>query len=141
MAVSKEFFKTVNVVAEEKGLTKEQVLDAFTQGMIAGCKKAHDVRSCVVELNEEKNSIIVKTEKLVVESYSLDADKNYTQILLEDAREINKRVKVGDVLRQEINPKDFGLYADRKSTRLNSSHVRISYAVFCLKKKKKKKKK
>src|SRR5690349_22771179 len=30
---------------------------------------------------------------------------------------------------------------DRKSTRLNSSHVEISYAVFCLKKKKKKKKK
>src|SRR5437868_8958185 len=29
--------------------------------------------------------------------------------------------------------------ADRKSTRLNSSHVSISYAVFCLKKKKKKK--
>src|SRR5690554_7611167 len=28
--------------------------------------------------------------------------------------------------------------ADRKSTRLNSSHVRISYAVFCLKKKKRK---
>src|SRR5437899_9904523 len=30
---------------------------------------------------------------------------------------------------------------DRKSTRLNSSHLGISYAVFCLKKKKKKKKK
>ena len=30
---------------------------------------------------------------------------------------------------------------DRKSTRLNSSHVAISYAVFCLKKKKKQKKK
>src|SRR5437660_8372995 len=29
---------------------------------------------------------------------------------------------------------------DRKSTRLNSSHVAISYAVFCLKKKKKKQK-
>src|SRR5690625_6111085 len=29
-------------------------------------------------------------------------------------------------------------YKDRKSTRLNSSHVAISYAVFCLKKKKKK---
>src|SRR5438874_8085145 len=33
------------------------------------------------------------------------------------------------------------LLRDRKSTRLNSSHVEISYAVFCLKKKKKKKKK
>src|SRR6266403_5194503 len=29
-------------------------------------------------------------------------------------------------------------HQDRKSTRLNSSHVEISYAVFCLKKKKKK---
>src|SRR5690606_41729579 len=29
-----------------------------------------------------------------------------------------------------------GLARDRKSTRLNSSHVKISYAVFCLKKKK-----
>src|SRR5438445_5798425 len=31
------------------------------------------------------------------------------------------------------------LLRDRKSTRLNSSHANISYAVFCLKKKKKKK--
>src|SRR5690606_39408934 len=31
---------------------------------------------------------------------------------------------------------DHGTYPDRKSTRLNSSHVKISYAVFCLKKKK-----
>src|SRR2546426_9277953 len=30
-------------------------------------------------------------------------------------------------------------FADRKSTRLNSSHLVISYAVFCLKKKKKQK--
>src|SRR5438034_2343906 len=38
---------------------------------------------------------------------------------------------------------DFGMprALDRKSTRLNSSHTVISYAVFCLKKKKKKKKK
>src|SRR2546421_5220791 len=32
----------------------------------------------------------------------------------------------------------FGPRRDRKSTRLNSSHDQISYAVFCLKKKKKK---
>src|SRR5207302_10087118 len=37
-------------------------------------------------------------------------------------------------------PAVVGVCQDRKSTRLNSSHVKISYAVFCLKKKKKKKK-
>src|SRR5690554_3975626 len=39
---------------------------------------------------------------------------------------------VGRVAHQDLH----GLSQDRKSTRLNSSHVRISYAVFCLKKKK-----
>src|SRR2546426_8661529 len=39
----------------------------------------------------------------------------------------------------ESGPKGFGASTDRKSTRLNSSHLVISYAVFCLKKKKKKK--
>src|SRR3712207_8553707 len=33
-------------------------------------------------------------------------------------------------------PRHVGVVADRKSTRLNSSHANISYAVFCLKKKK-----
>src|SRR5690606_39688362 len=35
----------------------------------------------------------------------------------------------------------YNRFLDRKSTRLNSSHVKISYAVFCLKKKKKKNRK
>src|SRR5207302_6765637 len=39
-----------------------------------------------------------------------------------------------------IRAADAAGFQDRKSTRLNSSHVKISYAVFCLKKKKKKKK-
>src|SRR2546430_5535764 len=36
-----------------------------------------------------------------------------------------------------VEPRDIELRLDRKSTRLNSSHSQISYAVFCLKKKKK----
>src|SRR5256885_14154635 len=36
-----------------------------------------------------------------------------------------------------VNTDRYALLGDRKSTRLNSSHLVISYAVFCLKKKKK----
>src|SRR5690606_4515370 len=42
-----------------------------------------------------------------------------------------------EVVSQSVQNPISGL-TDRKSTRLNSSHVKISYAVFCLKKKKKK---
>src|SRR5690606_41206383 len=46
--------------------------------------------------------------------------------------------RVGDVPADEVAKADVpqAFAEDRKSTRLNSSHVKISYAVFCLKKKK-----
>src|SRR5207253_5104990 len=54
-----------------------------------------------------------------------------------ERRAIDRRIK--DAHLQRVKTLDE--FEDRKSTRLNSSHVAISYAVFCLKKKKKKKKK
>src|SRR5438874_10756797 len=50
-----------------------------------------------------------------------------------------RHVRPVDPLQQVYSADDLvqGAEPDRKSTRLNSSHVEISYAVFCLKKKKK----
>src|SRR5690606_36054492 len=48
------------------------------------------------------------------------------------------RFTLGDVVQARLNDSRMRL-VDRKSTRLNSSHVKISYAVFCLKKKKRRK--
>src|SRR3712207_7724773 len=55
-----------------------------------------------------------------------------------------KEGAVADVLLKQLRVAFFhqlqqghvGFHVDRKSTRLNSSHANISYAVFCLKKKK-----
>src|SRR5690349_6962758 len=52
---------------------------------------------------------------------------------------VNQNRTVVEEIIEYGRPFHYGL--DRKSTRLNSSHVEISYAVFCLKKKKNKKKK
>src|SRR5205814_9811594 len=49
------------------------------------------------------------------------------------------QIFVGLALSQGRTEKDAVVQRDRKSTRLNSSHLGISYAVFCLKKKKNKK--
>src|SRR3712207_8040370 len=49
-------------------------------------------------------------------------------------RHKNKHLRIGDMV---IRVAPIGIrHIDRKSTRLNSSHANISYAVFCLKKKK-----
>src|SRR3989442_5568972 len=55
------------------------------------------------------------------------------------AQERTARLRRGQCLREQLgrSPGRLGRSVDRKSTRLNSSHVRISYAVFCLKKKNK----
>src|SRR5690625_7934312 len=66
---------------------------------------------------------------------------SHIKALTRDGKEI-ERFRVSKVLafrgltRTEIDEAEAG--EDRKSTRLNSSHVAISYAVFCLKKKKRK---
>src|SRR3712207_6846768 len=56
--------------------------------------------------------------------------------LRRDARDRPRmRLERGGLLRF-LDVRDARAEADRKSTRLNSSHANISYAVFCLKKKK-----
>src|SRR2546427_1022450 len=58
-----------------------------------------------------------------------------------EPKQIVKRVKdLIDGVYSEKSGKEAERLQDRKSTRLNSSHSQISYAVFCLKKKKKQKK-
>src|SRR5690625_6581084 len=73
----------------------------------------------------------------------LDYKKKFPDIIVLQDNEMNLGV-LGNVLNliNKVKGKyfaildgdDFWTYEDRKSTRLNSSHVAISYAVFCLKK-------
>src|SRR3712207_7350214 len=59
------------------------------------------------------------------------------QVAVQAARLVLRRVGLGvGVQLLQVNLDGRGERVDRKSTRLNSSHANISYAVFCLKKKK-----
>src|SRR2546427_8092267 len=56
-------------------------------------------------------------------------------------KQLGIEVAMGQAAAQRMLPDHQKHHRDRKSTRLNSSHSQISYAVFCLKKKKKKRNK
>src|SRR3989454_3878684 len=65
-------------------------------------------------------------------------------LMIEHARELGANAVVGmcfdaSEVASKASATEVLCYGDRKSTRLNSSHLVISYAVFCLKKKKNKK--
>src|SRR2546430_7790070 len=61
-----------------------------------------------------------------------DAHPHQIELLLDDLRFPNRRNTVEDGIERTGGA---AIARDRKSTRLNSSHSQISYAVFCLKKK------
>src|SRR5947208_7482245 len=62
----------------------------------------------------------------------------YTTLFRAAARQPRRAARLGLRRRLRARHAPDAATADRKSTRLNSSHQIISYAVFCLKKKKKK---
>src|SRR5690606_41547432 len=71
--------------------------------------------------------------RLTLENVRAAFDLNYAFF---DWKKENRQWDVDHRLARIRARIDAGDYTDRKSTRLNSSHVKISYAVFCLKKKK-----
>src|SRR5690625_6570080 len=80
-------------------------------------------------LKEMDSDALIDAIKVVSEGGSYLHPK-ITHNLVQEYRQLAKSNKRKNI-RGKIE------YRDRKSTRLNSSHVAISYAVFCLKKKKK----
>src|SRR3712207_7548967 len=69
-------------------------------------------------------------------SHVVHRDAVAFQLALEDEGELHLDPRRDEALRGDVaRLEEHVVQQDRKSTRLNSSHANISYAVFCLKKK------
>src|SRR2546430_11785324 len=81
-------------------------------------------------LRSEIHPAVRRTDPTPRQSALLEADQLHRQY-------DNGGVRIaGRLARERLENREPGDDRDRKSTRLNSSHSQISYAVFCLKKKK-----
>src|SRR3712207_8177718 len=81
--------------------------------------------------------LVAKGVRVLLAAPTGRAAKRMTEQTGLEAKTIHRLLEIdpkhGGFSKNEDNPLDCDL--DRKSTRLNSSHANISYAVFCLKKK------
>src|SRR2546427_4359252 len=89
-----------------------------------------DYYGSMVPLSQVANVNLLDARTISVQPWEKSMSAKVEKAIRESDLGLNP-ASLGDLIRVPI---------DRKSTRLNSSHSQISYAVFCLKKKKKKKK-
>lgn len=109
--ISKDFFKALEQVAEDRGINKEKILDIFGKGLLNAYKKDYNgQQNAKVIFNEEKAEIMIVATYLVVDEIDPEAEKG-TQITVEEAHEFKKNARVGDLIEQKITPKDFGRMA------------------------------
>ena len=107
--INKEFFKNAEEVAEARGISVNDVYDSFSKGLVNSYKKIYGNTSCRVVINPDKCEILLYGVHKVVEQLSeepLDPEAP-AEMLLEDAKKIKASYKVGDIVEQQINIKDF----------------------------------
>ena len=106
---AKEFFAAISDIEKDKNIPKSYMLEKITQALVAAYKRDHEgiTDNVVVDANEELETVRMFVKKDVVEA----VDNPHTEISLEEARRALPRVQLGDVLRIEIKPKNFGRIA------------------------------
>ena len=106
---AKEFFAAISDIEADKGIPKAYMLEKITQALVAAYKRDHEgiTDNVVVDANEEAQTVRMFVKKDVVE----EVDNPHTEISLADAQKALPRAQLGDVLRIEIKPKNFGRIA------------------------------
>lgn len=119
--VNKDFFQALNDLEEQKGINKDYFIEALESALTSAYKKNFgEAKSAFVKLNPEKNTIKVYSYKTVVNEV-LDNDK---EISLAEAKTIKKSYKVGDLIQQEENPKNFGRIAAQTAKQVVMQRLR-----------------
>lgn len=106
---SSEFFFLLERVGRERGLSSEILLESVKEALTSAYKKKYDEspQNLRVILDEEKGKVQVLVDKEVVEKVT----NSGIEISLEEAREINDKIKLGDQVKIEVNPFQFSRIA------------------------------
>src|SRR5690554_119722 len=116
------------------GLFGDLTFDSNTQQYQSPGKKLEETIE-QIKLADELGIDVVSLGEHHRPDYAISS----TEIVLSALAGVTKNIILGSGVTVLSSADPVKVYQeDRKSTRLNSSHVRISYAVFCLKKKKEK---
>lgn len=105
---NKELIMALEELEKERGINKEYLLESLEVALTSAYKKNFDSAENVkVEMDTKTGEVHIYAQKEVVKKVE---DSNL-QISLTDAKKIDKKAAVGDILNIETKPKEFGRIA------------------------------
>ena len=118
--MSAELFNLLDEIEEEKGISKDVVLDALESALISAYKKNFGAVEDINVKFSDDGDIRIFARKEVVE----EVEDRETQISLEDARKIKGDYKAGDVAEFEVTPDSFGRIAAQTARQVVFQRIR-----------------
>ncbi len=132
----KEFFAAIAQIEQEKGIKPGYMMEKITQALLSAYRRDHEGvgDNLVIDANEETATVRLFLRKEVVES----VDNPATEISLDEARATLPTAGLGDVVRIEIKPKNFGRVAAQTARQVIIQGIReaeqgMIYDEFCSK--------
>ena len=116
-------FEATEQLEKEKGITKEVVLDSLCDAMVTAYKKhvrTKESSNLEAEIDEETCEIGIFRTKQIVEVVE---DPNL-QISLEEAQELLEDAEIGDEIKIEVTPDNFGRIAAQSAKQVITQRIR-----------------
>ena len=116
-----ELLEALTILEKEKDISKETLLDAIENSLINACKnhfgKADNIK---VIMDRETCDYQLIQEKTVVDEVMDDVE----EISLEDAKKIDKKYEIGDIVQIPVESKSFGRIATQNAKNLILQKIR-----------------
>lgn len=106
---STELIFAMEELEKENGIKKEEMLETIETALVTAYKRNYDCEdeNVKITMDKETGEIHVYMQKEIVE----EVENEKVQISLEEAQKIDKKYKVGDVIENELVPRNFGRIA------------------------------
>ena len=117
----KELIEALELIEKEKDISKEILLDAIENSLLAACKNQYGKSDNIkVYINRETGVVNVFAEKEVVE----EVEDSVLQIGQTEAAIKFPKATLGDIVQVEVTPKNFGRIAAQKAKQVVVQKIR-----------------
>ncbi len=123
--IGSALFEACEELERERGISKDILISSLCDAMVAAYKKHMRVKEAAnIEaiLDEQAGEIGVFSTKTVVES--VEEGEEDTQISIGEAKDIDEDVEVGDEVKIEVTPEQFGRIAAQAAKQVITQRIR-----------------